>query len=111
MHIVFISNGICTLANVIIVKLTHVNLVSQATFPWGVATTIIIQAKCYNLSLGLTTKAKACKGVGQEGNPKVTFHVIGNVGDCEGMNLYTPKWAPILGVEVLKDSQIFKERL
>ncbi len=27
------------------------------------------------------------------------------------MNTHTPKWAPILGIGVLVDSQIFKERL
>jgi hypothetical protein len=36
-------------------------------------------------------KAKACKGVGQEGSPETTSHILGNVGECEGMNLHTPK--------------------
>jgi hypothetical protein len=31
--------------------------------------------QCRNLSLGLVTKARACKGAGQEGSPGVTFHV------------------------------------
>jgi hypothetical protein len=30
-----------------------------------------------------------------------TFHVLGNVGECEGMNPHTPKWAFTLGIEVL----------
>jgi len=37
------------------------------------------------------TKAKAYKGVGQEGSLGVTSHAPGNVGECEGMNLHTPK--------------------
>jgi hypothetical protein len=67
--------------------------------------------QCCNPSLGLSTKARACKGVGQEGSPGVTSHVPKSVGECEGMNLHTPKWAPILGVGVLMDSWIFKEHL
>ncbi len=47
--------------------------------------------KCHNLNLGLTTKAKACKGVGQEGSPRVTSHAPMNVKECEGMKLHTPK--------------------
>jgi hypothetical protein len=46
------------------------------------------------------TKAKTCKGVGQEWNSEVTFHDLGSVGECEGMNPHTPKWAPTLGVGV-----------
>ncbi len=48
----------------------------------------------------VTTKAKACKGVGQKWSPKVTFHAPTSVGKCEGMNPHTPKWAFILGVGV-----------
>jgi hypothetical protein len=40
------------------------------------------------------TKARAYKGAGQEGSPGVTSYAPGNVGDCEGMNPHTPKWAP-----------------
>jgi hypothetical protein len=46
---------------------------------------------CHNLNLGFTTKARACKGAGQEGSPRVTFHAPGSVGECEGMNLHIPK--------------------
>jgi len=65
---------------------------------------------CRNPSLGLTTKAKACKGVGQEGNPGITSHAPKSVGEYEGMNPHTFKWAPTLGVGVSVDSQIFKEK-
>ncbi len=42
-------------------------------------------------TLGLMTKPRACKGAGQERSPRVTSHVPGSVGECEGMNLHTPK--------------------
>jgi hypothetical protein len=38
---------------------------------------------CHNLNLGLTTKAKACKVVNQEGNLGATSHAPENVGECE----------------------------
>jgi hypothetical protein len=54
------------------------------------------------------TKARVCKGAGQEGSPRVTSHALRNVGECEGMNPHTPKWTPTLGVVVPMDSQIFR---
>jgi len=66
---------------------------------------------CHNSSLGLATNARAYKGVSQEWNSGVTFHAIGSVGKCEGMNSHSPKWAFTLGVGVLMNSQIFKEWL
>jgi hypothetical protein len=53
--------------------------------------THIMYILCHNPSLGLATKARACKGVGQEGRPGVTSHATKSVGECEGMNPYTPK--------------------
>jgi hypothetical protein len=76
---------------------------------------IILQTRfkvyCHNPSLGFATKARAYKGAGQKWNPKLTFHVHESMGECEGMNLHIPKWAPTLGVGVPMDSQIFKEQL
>jgi hypothetical protein len=46
---------------------------------------------CRNPSLGLMTKARACKGEGQEGSPRVTSHAPGSVGKYEGMNPHTLK--------------------
>jgi hypothetical protein len=46
---------------------------------------------CHNSSFGFTTKAKACKGAGQEGSSRVTFHVPGSVKESEGINPHTPK--------------------
>jgi hypothetical protein len=40
---------------------------------------------CHNLSIGLTTKAKACEVAGQEGSPKVPSHAPGRAKECEGM--------------------------
>jgi hypothetical protein len=57
------------------------------------------------------TKASAYKGAGQEGSPKITYHAPMSARECEGMNRHTPKWAPILGVGVPMDFQIFRERL
>jgi hypothetical protein len=65
---------------------------------------------CRNPSLGLTTKVKACKVAGQEGSPGVTPHAPGSVGKCEGMNPHTYKGASTLGVGVLVDFRIFREK-
>jgi hypothetical protein len=64
-----------------------------------------------NPSLGLATKARACKVAGQEGSLGIAFHAPESAKECEGMNRHTPKWSPILGVEVLMDFQIFKKNL
>ncbi len=69
------------------------------------------ECTCRNPSLGLTTKVKTCKGVGQEGSLGVTSHAPGSVGKCEEMNLHTPKATPTLGGGVLVESRIFKEKL
>jgi hypothetical protein len=66
---------------------------------------------CHNPSLRLMTKARACKGAGQAGGPRITSRVPRSVGKCEGMTLHTPKGAPTLGIGVLVDSRIFRERL
>jgi hypothetical protein len=69
------------------------------------------ETMCRNPNLGLTTKARACKGVSQKWSLRVTFHALGSVGECEGMNPHTPKRTPTLGVGVSMDSQIFKRQL
>jgi hypothetical protein len=51
----------------------------------------LMQHMCCNPSFGLATKARACKGASQEGSPGVTSHAPKSVGECEGMNLHTPK--------------------
>jgi hypothetical protein len=72
---------------------------------------MLVENMCRNPSLGFVTKAMACKGASQEGSPGVTFHGPKIVGECKGMNPYTPKWAPVLGVGVPMDSWIFKKQL
>jgi hypothetical protein len=39
------------------------------------------------------------------------IHTIGNVGECEGMNLHTLRWAFTLGIGVLMDSQVLESNL
>ncbi len=46
---------------------------------------------CHNPSLGLATKARACKGAAQEGSLGLTSHAPGSVEECEGMNPHIPK--------------------
>jgi len=66
---------------------------------------------CSNLSLGLTTKARAYKVVGQEGSPGSRPHALGSARKCEGIDLHTLKGIPTLGVEVPVDSRMFREQL
>jgi len=66
---------------------------------------------CHNPNLGLATKAMACKGASKKWSPGVTFHAHGSLEKCEGTNPHTPKWAPIFGVGVPMDFQIFREWL
>jgi len=56
------------------------------------------------------TKARACKVVSQEGSLGVMPHTLGSVGKCEGMNPHTSKGASTLGVRILVDFRIFRER-
>jgi hypothetical protein len=67
--------------------------------------------ECRNLNLGLATKVRVYKGVGQEKSPRVASHVPESVGECERMNLHTPKGVPTLGVGVPMASQIFRKQL
>jgi hypothetical protein len=59
------------------------------------------------LTLGSRPKQGLTK-VGAKSEP--TFHDPWNVGECEGMNPHTPKWAFTLGVGVPMDFQIFRGR-
>ncbi len=91
---------LCFPLHVFFVHLTSLSNISSLLF---------IPTNYHNPNLRLTTKARACEGVGQEGNMGVTFHALGSARKCEGMNPHTPKWAPTLGVGVLMDFQIFRE--
>ncbi len=72
---------------------------------------VLLGFQCRNPSLRLATKARACKGAGQEWSSGVTFHVLESVEKCEGMNPHTTKWIPTLRIVVPMDSQIFRRRL
>ncbi len=65
------------------------HLIKRLTIKSGASIGPAIQ--CCNPSLGLVTKARACKGASQEGSPGVTSHVLESVGECEGMNPHIPK--------------------
>jgi hypothetical protein len=69
----------------------------------SVVENLIEVVSCRNPSLGLATKARVCKSMGQERDPGVWENVR--------MNSHTPKWTPMLGVGVMVDSRNFKERL
>jgi hypothetical protein len=62
-----------------------------------------LKGYCCNPTLGLATKAKACKGASQEGGLGVTSHAPENVREYERMKPHTPKWALTLGVGVSMD--------
>jgi len=72
-------------------------------------TSSFIRGECHNPRLGLTTKARVCKVVGQEGSLGIMPHALGSARKCEGTNPHTPKGTPSLGVGVPMDSQMFKE--
>jgi hypothetical protein len=66
---------------------------------------------CRNPSLGLATKARGCKVVGQEKSPGPMSHAPGSAKECERIDPHTPKGTPPLGIRVSVDSRIFKGRV
>jgi hypothetical protein len=81
--------------------------------PQTIAKKIIVsngQNNYHNPSLGLVTKVRACKGAGQECRLGATFHALGSVGKCEGMNPHTPKQSLTFEIKVSMDFQIFRGR-
>jgi hypothetical protein len=95
-----IIGTLCT-PSIIIVKNHSIGLIIP---PWNVmppCCDIMIRGSvCRNPSLGLATKARACKGVGRAGSLEVTSHAPGSAKECKGMSPHTPKWTPILGIWV-----------
>ncbi len=69
-----------------------------------------MQFKCRNPSFGLATKAKGLQGCGPRGRPGVTSETPESVGECEGVNLHTPKATPTLGDGVPVDSRNFRDQ-
>jgi hypothetical protein len=55
--------------------------------------------ECRNPSLGFTTKAWVCKGVGQKWSLRITFHAFGSVGKCEEWTHTLPSGLPLWELE------------
>jgi hypothetical protein len=68
-------------------------------FIWPYSSSVLNRYRNPNLM----TKARICKRLGQDRDPKVWESVR--------MNSHTHKWIPMLWVEVLMDFRIFRERL
>jgi hypothetical protein len=66
---------------------------------------------CHNFKLGFVTKlARGMERWQSNMQPRSHIHALGSARECEGMSPHTPKRAPILGVGVPRDSQIFREK-
>jgi hypothetical protein len=65
---------------------------------------------CHNLNLGLATKARVCKVVGQEGS-RESHNIFPGVWECVREWTFTPPRGSTLGAGVLVDSRIFRGRL
>jgi hypothetical protein len=92
----------CKMTPLQFLALSHMSIVFKNYFKPKV--------NCCNPNMGSRPWQRLAK-VWAEGSPWNTSHALGNVGKCEGTNIHTPKWAPILGVGVLMNSQIFREWL
>jgi hypothetical protein len=56
------------------------------------------------------TKEKGMEKWRPKVQPEGHIHIPKSAGKCEGMNPHSPKWVPILGVGVSRDSWSFKEQ-
>ncbi len=63
-----------------------------------------LEKMCCNPSLGLVTKVRGYKVIGQEGSLGFMPHALGSARKREGINPHTPKGTPILRVGVPVDS-------
>jgi hypothetical protein len=54
--------------------------------------------------LGSWPRQRGLRGYGPSRSSGVTSHAPGSVGNCEGVNPYTPKATPTLGERVPVDS-------
>lgn len=84
---------------------TNFVIIHNEYFSWSPKSTKNLVRKCvgscHDPSFGLTTNAKAYKGVGQKRNLRFTFHAPRSVAGCEGTNTRTPKLSPTLGIGIL----------
>jgi len=61
------------------------------------------------MTLGLArNQSKVLERCEPKVQPESHIHIPRNVGECEGMNPHTPKWALTLGVEVSMILKFFK---
>jgi hypothetical protein len=70
-----------------------------------------MKCRCRNPSLGLATKARGCKVVGQEKDPKVTSHAFGSAKNVRERTFTLPSELPCWESESQMDSRIFRTRL
>jgi hypothetical protein len=80
-------------------------------FTYTTKVILIVNVGCCNPNLGLATKARACKVVGQEESPGIKPHALESARKCWGIDPHTPKGIPTLGVGVPVDFWMFKEQL
>jgi hypothetical protein len=72
---------------------------------------LLVGESVATLALGSRPKQGLARVQANRRSMGVASHAPKSVGECEGMNTHTPKWAPILGVGVRADSWIFKKKL
>ncbi len=94
----------CEFVVILVVYLEHKKFPNGILAHWAKVIAILEMPNCCNPSLGLATKAKGCKVVGQEGSPGIMPHAFGYVRECEGIDPHIPKGIPTLGVGVSMDS-------
>jgi hypothetical protein len=84
---------------------------SQSLKVWMCNCLSNFEGLCHNPSLGLATKARACKGAGQEWAWESHFMLPKVQENVRGWTSHNPKWVPTLGLGVPMDSQIFRRWL
>jgi hypothetical protein len=88
----------------------RINLGIQSLSNWTLFVWLVLAFIIATLTLGLRPRQGLAKLANQEWSLGVTFHTLGSVGKCEGINPHTPKWVPILRVGIPMDPQTFKEQ-
>jgi hypothetical protein len=64
----------------------------------GIDLCVLFNISCRNPGLGLATKARGLQSCGPSSRPGSHITCSRDCRECEGMNLHTPKWIPMLGV-------------
>jgi hypothetical protein len=79
--------------------------------PWSPHKKSCLHLYCHNPNLGFTTKAKACKGAGEEWVRESHFMLSGVQESVREWTPSTLKWTPTLVVGIPMDFRIFKRWL